>query len=253
MKDRIKCKANLTKGLYMKTYNHLFLIAILLFVIFQVNYFMLSCTDDTGGPTPTPTPTYPEYFTYGDETHVENGFCIAETEDKGYLIIGEISDLYGDDRGILNMKIDRNMEIVWKSEIVDCNYCWGITGKELDNYYFIIGLELNHSSGNTLILLKYDSAGGLLWSRNIELNTVIFPAVQPYKDGFVIAETFNNVETKTSEIYISKIDYDGNFTWKHSFAKDHYCGINFIQETSDEGLILCGNSGSGEFVIKRFC
>ena len=117
-------------------------------------------------------------------------------------------------------------------------YGYGIASDSSGNFY-ITGRH-SDSTSNYAILIKYDSAGNLIWQKGISISgTSGFRGNNITTDIngniYVIGDTLS---TNQSEIWIGKFDNNGNSIWHKSFG-----GTN-----SDTGKAICCDSSGNIYI-----
>lgn len=116
----------------------------------------------------------------------------------------------------------------------------GINGNSICNAYdngsYIVG-ELNFNP----ILLKIDSAGNFLWSKNFVTSNGTFNTIVPTNDScFIIAGSIANTTTSNNDGFLVKINAIGDTLWTREIAQSNDSYIYAIQQTSDSGYVLTG-------------
>jgi hypothetical protein len=181
---------------------------------------------------------------YSDSTASEEGFSVKKTFDNGFILAGSIYPPGLSYKDVYVVKTNESGDVVWSKTYgepgnVD-DYCYSIH-QTSDSGYIILA----HSSGfmiQKLLLIKTDSSGDTLWTRNIsgppfsgldEVRSLIV-----LSDGsYVIVGTNNNVYRT---IYVTKISSTGNVLWYRNYNVPNLCGGGDIKQTFDGGFIVCG-------------
>ena len=131
-----------------------------------------------------------------------------------------------------------------------------------DNAYVVVGNtfstdgDISATKGESDIwLIKVDDAGRLIWEKSFGGSQFdAAQAVTPSKNGgfFVIGNSKSSDADTTenageNDIWIIKIDAEGNLVWQKSFGGDN---IDFgfdIVENSDGSVLLVGETSSTNF------
>jgi len=188
--------------------------------------------------------------TYGADTHTEYGYCVQQTNDSGYVIIGEKT--YWEDwenKGdIWLLKTDLQGDTIWtrsytRGKILDSDmlfgYCYGSQTK--DSGYAIIATK-----GKDVWLLKTDPKGDTLWTRTYVVDENYHPfayCVQQTSDGGYIAtgEAWNFSDPGAHGFaWVLKTNEIGDTTWMRYIDLDDFTGGNFVKQTTDGGYIITG-------------
>ncbi len=198
--------------------------------------------------------------TYGDG-EVDKGCYVEQTADRGYIVAG----FKGIDRGggssdndlwLIKVKPDDQGEgdIEWqypfgKNGTDEMGACVRCTD---DGGYIITGDKVNETTGYVeLWLLKTDGAGTLEWEQPF--------AGSPSAYGECVSQTMPDLgyvaagvswSNSSENAYLIKADPDGNIdaAWdpnpKEFGTPGEQDGACYVQQTSDGGYILAGETGS---------
>lgn len=200
-----------------------------------------------------------------DETYgggeVDRGYYVEQTADRGYIVVG----FKGFDRGggssdidlwLIKVKPDDQGEgdIEWQclfgeigtNEMGVCVRCSD------DGGYIITGEKVSQTTGYVeLWLLKTDGAGSLEWEKSFagsasaygECVSQTMPDLGYVAVGVLWSDSSDNA-------YLIKTDPDGNIdaAWdpnpKEFGTPDESDGAFYVQQTSDGGYILAGETAS---------
>lgn len=126
----------------------------------------------------------------------------------------------------------------------------------LDGGYLLIGNQIDpddiitdpgtagyagFAGRSNIYAIKIDGDGNEIWSRTFEsAENVIASAGQPSPDsGFLILATNISFPSLDNDLYLLKIDADGNEIWSRTWDEDGYAGYTFMQ-TSDQNYLITG-------------
>ena len=177
---------------------------------------------------------------FGFNNSDEKGYCIQETNDDGYVIAGDISSNVGCNAWLI--KIDSNGDILWSKTFDDEK--WNTSARYIqqtdDNGYIVTGWIYGYDLSNIWVL-KLDEYGDKVWEKIIEREGSRGYCIQKTSDkGYIIVGSIYSYDTMNSDIYLVKIDEEGNKLWSKTFGgknnDEGYC----VQETRDNGYIICG-------------
>lgn len=171
---------------------------------------------------------------------------IINTSDGGYAIIGWLRNKNLD---IYLIKTDEKCDTLWTKSFGDYDTDLGYDIRELHDRGFIIagttegGSEHNHHS--SAYVIRTDSIGNLLWSKRYGINGLADcqGIVASSDGGFVLVGSTLNKDTNSSELYLLKINSNGDSLWVKTNNNNIPKWITSIQPTNDEGYILTGGSG----------
>jgi len=186
--------------------------------------------------------------TYGDVEGLydkEGASSIEQTSDGGYIVAGTTDDAWGD---VYVIKLDSNGNKVWDKTYGE-SYERGAASsiqQTLDGGYIVAG-EIRYESYGDIYIIKLDSDGNKVWDKIFggKLYDCASSIQQTPDGGYVAAGYTDHPEQPfpdwiLSDIYVIKLDSDGNKVWDKTYHKSYYDGASSIQQTSDGGYIIAG-------------
>ncbi len=105
-------------------------------------------------------------------------------------------------------------------------------------------------------LMKIDAQGDKVWERiyGTAENDYAQAVVQSGDGGFVVAGYSNcplsYLEAGSCDIYLLKIDADGDKVWEKIYGGDRYEWANCVARSDDGGFVAAGGSGDDVYIIK---
>jgi len=191
---------------------------------------------------------------------------VEQTADGGYIITGTTNSSDGD------ITTNHGGEDLWVVKLSDTGTIqwqrtFGDTGSDVgqaiqqtfDSGYIIAGYS-NSTAGDVTgnhggfdyWILKISSSGDIQWQNNYGgSNDEIASAIQQTTDsGYIVAgTTFSDDSEVTanyglSDAWIIKLSSSGGLLWQKSFGGSDYDNAHAIQQTSDSGFIITGNTWS---------
>jgi len=187
--------------------------------------------------------------TYGGD-RIDWGNCIQQTSDGGYIISGT----YGRNAWSLwfcyfyMLKIDALGNEEWHKThgTYDRENVAQSIRQTSDGGYIIAGYS-GIPQNMDLYLAKTDSTGNIVWAR-------IFGEIDSWDAGRCVEQTTDGGYIITGEtgafsdgsqnIWLIKVDSNGNEQWNKTFGGTGYDGGNSVIITSDGGYIVAGFTGS---------
>ncbi|MEN2984373.1 MAG: Ig-like domain-containing protein, partial [Dictyoglomaceae bacterium] len=117
-----------------------------------------------------------------------------------------------------------------------------------DKGYIVAGGTYSFSAGTSddVYILKLDSNGNLEWEKTFGGNSYDWAnSIQQASDGgYIVAGMTNSFGAGGFDVYILKLDSNGNLEWEKTFDENSYDWANSIQQASDGGYIVAGMTNS---------
>ncbi|UCE65344.1 MAG: T9SS type A sorting domain-containing protein [Candidatus Zixiibacteriota bacterium] len=184
--------------------------------------------------------------TYGGY-HYEQGRCIKETNDNGFIIAGYFSE-GGSWEDIYLLKLNSNCDTMWSRVYGDSQHdrIESVVQTE-DNGYICAGYRFS-SEGYDMRVMRTDSNGDSLWLMSIGVANYWEQAYYIEKigpDRFVIVGNNETQGNPGFNIYLVCIDLMGNIIWTNSFIAPGYNFGYSVRQCSDGSLIIAGRQGAG--------
>jgi hypothetical protein len=156
--------------------------------------------------------------TFSNSSYESRGMWVEETQDSGYVVLGEN----------MWLKFDKELNLLWHGFDF---FSWIGDGRcvfERPNGGFVIFGEW--------FLMTFDAEGepGDLMG----YETIGCAAAQLTEDGdYVVVGNYNG-----SDVWIEKLDAEFNILWHRTYEGEGYNKWNYVQQTSDGGYIIVGEN-----------
>jgi len=190
-------------------------------------------------------------WSYSIGTHANDAArCIYETADEGYLISGYTYQSGPHDVDIFLVKTDKDGLIQWTNT-------YGGDGREYgncciqtkDHNYLMVGFTTSYSSGfadKDVYILKVGQDGRVLYEKNYggideDEGTSI---VETIDGDFLICGYTKSFGAGDNDVFVLKIDADGNELWNHTIGGESSDRGNKIIRTYDGNFVIVGSTGS---------
>jgi hypothetical protein len=190
----------------------------------------------------------------------EEGNSLIQTSDGGYAIAGNTRSFGAGGTDVYVVKLDAKGNLQWTKTI-------GGPGTEegrsliqtSDGGYAIAGYTTSFGAGKPdVYVVKLDAEGNLQWTKTIggpELDAGL-SLTQTSDGGYAIAGPTSSFGTGGTDVYVVKLDANGNLQWTKTIGgKNDDAGL-FLIQTSDGGYAIAGGTisfGVGEpdvYVVK---
>ncbi len=191
-------------------------------------YLWLLKTDEEG---------YIEWQDTLNEGPNEIGRCIQQTTDGGYIVTGSWGAY------LLLLKTNADGDTVWMR--TDCpedrGYCVRQTS---DGGYIVVGYR--GSVWSDIRLLKFNADGDTLWTRTYGggEDDEAYEVQQTTDGGYIIVGETRSFGAGNYDAWLLKTDSLGDTLWTQTYGEDHADEAYSCQQTSDNGYIITGVTGS---------
>jgi len=186
-------------------------------------------------------------------------YSICDTSDNGYIIVG-CTLLLENGWDIYILKVDSKGNKIWEKSLGgigdDEGYSILITD---DGGYLIAGLTTSLGAGNyDAYFVKINPYGEKVWDKTyggVKIDK-IYSLKKTIDGNYIAVGETNSFGAGENDIYIIKIDKNGNKLWEKTYGGSKNDVAYSIQQTTDGGYIVAGvtNSfGAGDsdvYVIK---
>ena len=137
---------------------------------------------------------------------------IIATRDGGYILVGTTDSDIKKQQDIYVVKLNANGTRAWQAHYGSKEDEEGYGIVETDDGYVIAGYTKDTQSYNSdVYLLKISHHGRMLWSKKYGLDKDdAAKAIIKVEDGFVVAGYKTSQETYSKDLYILKVDENGN-------------------------------------------
>jgi hypothetical protein len=180
--------------------------------------------------------------TYGGTEH-EMAHSMQKTYDNCYVITGASGEWFS--RDVYLIKIDTLGDTLWTRR-------YGGTGIDIarfvqqnsDSGYIIVGSSESFGAGSSdLYLLRTNQLGDTLWTRTFgSADYDIGTAVMQTSEGGFLAAGFAETPTGYTDIYLVKIDENGDSIWTKSYGAQYYDFCNAIISLNNDEFVIAGGS-----------
>ena len=199
--------------------------------------------------------------TYGSNGHDISNTVISTT-DGNFLVSGCINTFSSGNSDLWLLKIDADGNIRWQKryggENSESFYTSGhCIHQTTEGGYIVAGNTTSFGAGfNDFWIINLDRNGNVLWQKTYgtyggDYNDEA-TSIQQTSDGGFIAAGHAETVSGNLDMLVLRLDANGNVVWQKTYAgNENDIGYAYaVQQTSDAGFILSGESNNSLLLIK---
>jgi putative intracellular protease/amidase len=171
---------------------------------------------------------------------------VVEMEDGAYAVAGYTDSFGAGESDVYLIKLDPAGKELWSRVFGDVGPEMGNSlDKTVDGGFVIIGASGSYSDNSDVYLLRTDGQGEELWSTTVShpsahLNYDWGNSVRATSDGGFIIGGNSDLDQDVMDIYLVKVDAQGNTEWAEVFGGNFYDSGSSACETADGGYVVSG-------------
>ncbi|MFQ5869426.1 MAG: T9SS type A sorting domain-containing protein [Candidatus Zixiibacteriota bacterium] len=211
------------------------------------NDFYLVKTDSSGDTLWTRT--------YGGSDH-DQGLSVQQTSDGGYVIGGMTESFGAGDWDVYLVKTDSSGDTLWTRNYGGSSEDHGYSVQQTsDGGYIIAGLTGSFGAGEfDVYLVKTNSSGDILWARVYGGSDSDYgvSVQQTFDGGYIVAGETRSFGAGYDDVYLVRSGPSGDTLWTRTYGGIDYDHGRSVQQTSDGGYIVAGQTrsfGAGNYNV----
>jgi hypothetical protein len=185
--------------------------------------------------------------TYGG-AGTETTFSMAQTSDAGYILAGSTNSSGFGGTDVFLVKTDAFGNMSWSKTYGGAGMDVGYKViQTIEGGYAVVGTTTSLTGGdNDVYLIKTDSNGNLLWSKNFpkNQNEVGTSVIQTQDNGFALVAYTNTYAAGNSDAWLIKTDANGAMQWNKTYGGSGGDTGNALTQTSDGSYVIVGGTNS---------
>jgi len=181
---------------------------------------------------------------------------VQQTTDGGYIVAGATTSFGAGDCDVYVLKINPDGSLAWEKT-------FGGNGEDqaasiqqtTDGGYVVAGVTTSFGAGDCdVYVLKINPDGSLAWEKTFGGNGEDQAAsIQQTTDGgYIVAGVTTSFGASGYDVYVLKLNSDGSLAWQKTYGGDAADYASSIQQTTDGGYIVAGNTwpfGAGNYDV----
>jgi len=171
----------------------------------------------------------------------EYGNNIIQTCDSGYIIAGNKHSLSNNDDWYI-VKINNLGDTIWTKTYDYAGYDdWGFSAAETSDGGFVITGVTQTWQETHAQIIKLNSNGALLWSKNYDSAGDWACSIYKTNDGgFIISGSSTGNINNAGGILLIKTNADGDTIWTRVYGNPNWGQGVAVAQTNDGGYLTCG-------------
>ncbi|MBN2378852.1 hypothetical protein JXM67_03515 [candidate division WOR-3 bacterium] len=180
----------------------------------------------------------------------EEPYSVIQTQDLGYCIVGCTKSFGHGDWDVYVVRTDYRGETLWTKALGGPNIDVGFSVfQNPDSGFVITGITNSFRAvEDDIYMCKLDSEGNTVWERTFgDLGQDRVYSISPTEDsGFILAGSVRSFGAQTTDMYLLKVDFEGNLVWEKTYGGAGDDVASSICASSDGSYVITGFTGESD-------
>jgi hypothetical protein len=178
----------------------------------------------------------------------DGAWFIQQTIDGGYIVAGYTKSYGSGWYDAYLLKLDGAGNKVWEKVFGGSSWDEARSIQQTnDGGYIVAGYTSSFGAGSyDVYVLKLDTSGKEVWSKTFggSSDDLAWSIQQTNDGGYIVAGYTKSFGAGSEDVYILKLDANGNKLWEKTFGGSYDERAYRIQQTRDGGYIVAGYTSS---------
>jgi uncharacterized delta-60 repeat protein len=178
----------------------------------------------------------------------DGAWFIQQTIDGGYIVAGYTKSYGSGWYNAYLLKLDGAGNKVWEKVFGGSSWDEARSIQQTnDGGYVVAGYTSSFGAGSyDVYVLKLDTSGKEVWSKTFggSSDDLAWSIQQTNDGGYIVAGYTKSFGAGSEDVYILKLDANGNKLWEKTFGGSYDERAYCIQQTRDGGYIVAGYTSS---------
>ncbi len=179
--------------------------------------------------------------TYGG-INTDRAYSLCQSPDGGFVIVGYTYSYGNED--IWLVKVDQGGKMQWNETFRGTDGYYSCVRRTSDGGYIVGGnTAWQGPNKGYALLVKIDPGGNVQWNKTYGAGSERLQSIEQTIDGGYIFAGYTRTHTVGSDdFWLVKVDSNGTMQWSRNYGTEANDEANYVQQTSDGGYIVGGDS-----------
>ncbi|MCL7415040.1 MAG: hypothetical protein M8349_03120 [ANME-2 cluster archaeon] len=188
----------------------------------------------------------------------DGAYDIQQTADHGYIVAGYTRSATDGSYKMYIVKTDPEGKMKWSKDFGHGSDDQALSIEQNRDGYVVAGYSKSQASLSDVYLVKLDLDGHLVWEKTFggsDTDEVAYSIKKTSDGGYILAGKTNQYTYGSYDMYLLKLDRDGNEQWSQVFGGENDDYGYSVSPSSDGSYIIAGHTksygnGGDAYIIK---